>query len=160
MGLGPFFDPLGETEPNDTIYALTVHMPPRPPPKYLPVFFTRKPVTHPRTGVRHTIKPDNYGSKTPNYDDFLEKDLKQMPTKVVKLKAWQFPLAMRCAHVQPNKICKEGCYVLEKSGQVRRWSCKREDCEGHVYGRHVLTDEDETSCFGKKGERLVCAVRT
>jgi hypothetical protein len=82
-----------------------------------------------------------------------------MPTKIVKLKAWQFPVAMRCAHVQHGRKCEEGCYVLEKGGDVRRWSCRREDCEGHVYGRDVLMDERGKACFGKKGERLVCAVR-
>jgi hypothetical protein len=151
MALGQFFDPLGETEHQDTIYTLTVHKPLRPPPNYFPAIFTRAPVTYPKTGSTHTIKPDNYGSKTPNYDDFTELDLKNMPTKVVKLKAWQFPVAMRCAHVQPYKKCEKGCYVLEKGGDVRRWSCKREDCEGHVYERSALTDGEGKACFGKKG---------
>jgi hypothetical protein len=117
-------------------------------------------VTHPSIGLRHTIKPDDYGSKTPNYDDFSEKDLTKMPTKAVPLEAWQFPVEMRCAHVELNKECKEGCYVLEKGGDVSKWRCKRDDCEGHVYGRNVEKDEEGRSCFGKKGERMVCAVRT
>jgi hypothetical protein len=51
MALGQFFDPLGETEPQETIYTLTVHKPPRPPSKYLPAIFTRTPVTHPNTAA-------------------------------------------------------------------------------------------------------------
>jgi hypothetical protein len=160
MTLGAHHDPLNETEPTDTIYTLTVHKPPRPPHPLIPSIFTRTPVTHPNSGASYTIKPDNFGSKKPNYDDFDEDDLADMPTKVVKLKAWQFPLRMRCEHVQPDKKCDEGCYVLEKGGDVRRWRCKREDCEGHVYSEYVLTDEKGVACFGKKGERLVCAIRT
>jgi len=155
MALGQFFDPLGETENQDTIYTLTVYKPPRPPPKYLPANFTRVPVTYHNTGT-YTIKPDNYCTRTPIYDDFEDLDLKNMPTKIMKLKAWQFPVGMRCAHVQPEKKCERGCYVLEKGGDVRRWSCGRENCEGHVYGGSVKMDDEGTACFGKKGERLVC----
>jgi hypothetical protein len=159
MALGPYYDPLGESEMQETLYTLTVHKPPRPPPKYLPSIFTRIPVTHANTGPAYTLKPSNYFSKTPNYDDFWEKDLKDMPTQVVKLKAWQFPLRMRCEHVQSDRKCEKGCYVLEKGGAVSRWNCEREDCEGHVYGRNVLTDTEGKACFGKKGRRMVCAVR-
>jgi hypothetical protein len=156
MALGRFFDLLGETESQNDIYTLVVYKPPRPPPKYLPAIFTRTPVTHLFIGTRHTIKPDNYGSKTPNYDEFSEKDLAKMHTKIVRLKAWQFPVEMRCAHVQPDRECEEGCYVLEKGGDIRRWSCKRKDCKGHVHERNVLMDKEGRSCFGKKGKRMVC----
>jgi hypothetical protein len=156
MAPDTFSDPFGQYEPQDTLYKLTVYTPPRPPPKYLPAIFTRIPVTHPVLGSVYTIKPNNYGSKTPNYEDFSQKDLANMLTKTVKVKAWRFPVKMRCAHVQRNRTCEEGCYVLEEGGDVKRWSCNREDCEGHVYGRNILTDEEGKSCFGKKGKRMVC----
>jgi hypothetical protein len=156
MPFGLFFDRFGEYEPQDTLYKLTVHEPLRPPPRYLPAIFTRTAVTHPFVGSWHTIKSDNYGSRTPNYDDFCERDLANMSTRTVKVKAWRFPLDMRCAHVQHNKECEKGCYVLEKGDDVSRWRCDRVDCEGHVYGDNVLTDGEGRSCFGKKGKRMVC----
>jgi hypothetical protein len=97
MAPGTFFDPSGKYEPQDTLYKLTVHKPSRPLPIYLPAIFTYTPVTHPIPGSIHTIKPDNYGSNTPNYNEFSEKDLKNMPTTTVKVKAWQFPVKMQCA---------------------------------------------------------------
>jgi hypothetical protein len=87
MVLGPFFDPLGEIEPKETLYTLTVHKPPRPAPKYLPAIITRTPVSHPFTRLRYTIKPDIYGSRFLNDDDFSEKDFAKMPTKTMQLKA-------------------------------------------------------------------------
>jgi hypothetical protein len=66
---------------------------------------------------------------------------------------------MRCAHMQPDRKCEEGCYVLEKGGDVRRWSCQRDNCEGHVYRKCVLMDEKGRSCFGEKGERMVCMLK-
>ena len=89
-----------------------------------------------------------------------------MARKTVVLKSAWFPWQMRCEHVRGSdgagenvKGCKEGCYVMEKGGEMSKWKCAREDCEGHVYCGNVLTDEKGTSCFGKKGERMVCLKR-
>lgn len=79
-----------------------------------------------------------------------------MTVKTVKVKSHRFPAALRCKHVQNDKVCEQGCYVLEKGGEVRRFRCRREDCEGHVYCGNVKEDEGEVKCFGKKGSRLVC----
>jgi hypothetical protein len=153
MALGPYFDPLGETEPENTIYTLTVCCPPRPNPKWLPSFVTRTPVTYPSTGATYTIKPDN---TNPNLDCFEQKHLEDMPTRVIKLKRSLFPLDVRCAHVRTKTTCDKGCYVFEKSGGISRWWCKAKGCEGHVYCGRVKEDEVGSSCFGKKGERMVC----
>jgi hypothetical protein len=148
------FDPLGETEPENTVYTLTVRCPPRPPPKWLPSFMTRTPVTHPNSGATYTIKPDETNS---NLDCFERKHLANMPTKVIKIKRGLFPLDMRCAHVRDSTTCDHGCYVLEKGGDIsRRWCSKEKGCEGHVYCGRVKEDEEGNSCFGKKGERIVC----
>ena len=150
------FDPLGETEPDNTIYTLTIRCPARPPPKYLPSFFTRTPATYPNTGGAYTIKPDN---TNPNLDCFEAKHLDDMATKVIKIKSAWFPADMRCEHVQNARRCEEGCYVLEKGGDIWRWKCKREGCEGHVYEGRVKADGEGRVCFGKKGERMVCIER-
>ena len=81
-----------------------------------------------------------------------------MKTEVVQLKAYQFPFDLRCEHVNEGKArtCKQGCYVLEKGGEVSRQRCKRPDCEGHVYCEPVKETEGEKwQCFGKKGKRMV-----
>jgi hypothetical protein len=147
------FDTLGETEPHTTIYTLTVRCPKRPPPKYLPAFLTRTPVTYSKNGRTYTIQPDD---TNPNLDCFESKHLDSMSTKTIKIKSYRFPLDMRCAHVQNARICEEGCYVLEKGGWIARSKCKREDCEGHVYESRVKQDVDGKVCFGKKGERMAC----
>lgn len=78
-----FFDPLGGTEPDNTVYTLTVRCPKRPPPKYLPAFFTREP-------VRYTHAPGAYIAKppetNPNLDCFESKHLDDMNWKAMKLK--------------------------------------------------------------------------
>jgi hypothetical protein len=72
---------------------------------------------------------------------------------------------MRCAHIQGvgnrgEKVRNKGCYFLEKGGKNSRWYCKREDCKGHVYSsRRMKKDKKGVSCFGKKGERIVCSER-
>jgi len=149
------FDPLGETEPHNTVYTLAVRYPKRPTPKYLPAFLTRTPFTYP-AGRSYTIRPDN---TNPNLDCFEEKHLDDMSTKKIKIKSAWFPADMRCAHVQKARVCEEGCYVLEKGGDIARWKCKREDCEGHVYESRVKSDDAGKVCFGKKGERMVCVER-
>ncbi|OAL04819.1 hypothetical protein IQ06DRAFT_214107 [Phaeosphaeriaceae sp. SRC1lsM3a] len=151
--MGAHFDPLGETEPEDTVYTLKVLCPPRPPPTWLPSFMTRTPVTHASSGSTYTIKPDETNA---NLDCFERKHLADMPRKTIKLKRVFFPLELRCDHVRHAKECLRGCYVQEKSGSIWRKKCAREDCEGHVYVGQVREDEQGISCFGKKGQRLVC----
>ena len=79
-----------------------------------------------------------------------------MSTKKIKITSHWFPPEMRCAHVQNARICKEGCYVLEKGGQVARSKCKREDCKGHVYVSRIKQDGDGKACFGEIRKRMVC----
>jgi hypothetical protein len=153
MPVEQHFDPLGETENENTVYTLTVRCPARPPSKWLPSFVTRQPVTHPSSGYVHTIKPDD---TNPNFDCYEQKHLDDMPTKISKIKRAAFPLEMRCKHLRHETKCLMGCYVLEKGGSIWRKKCKRSDCEGHVYCGRVKEDEDGKSCFGKKGERMVC----
>jgi hypothetical protein len=147
------FDPLAGTEPDNTMYTLTVRCPKRPPPKFLPAFITRTPVVSRRS---YTISRDE---TNPNLDCFEEKHLDAMPIKVVKIENVWFPAHMRCAHVQNARACWEGCYVLEKGGNISRSWCKREGCEGHVYQSGVKKDIDGKVCFGKKGQRMVCVQR-
>jgi hypothetical protein len=152
----PYFDPLGETEPNDTRYTLTVRVPPRPPPRWLPSIFTNKPSTNTSSVTAHKLPASN---ENPNLDFFELKDIDDLKTTVVVIKSAWFPAETRCAHVQQEHWCKEGCYFLEKGGHVTRWWCKRKDCEGHVYCGRIMTDGEGRSCFGKKGERMVCLER-
>lgn len=159
--MGPYFDMLGETEPHTTKYTLTVLCPPRPPPRWLPVFFTRPGPSKPNVGSTYTIRPSDYDPANPNYDCFELRHLDNgtMTPKIVKtISAW-FPADMRCEHVYEGKECVKGCYVLEKGGDIRRWSCQREDCEGHVYCGRVLRDAKGRVCFGEKGKRMVCIER-
>ncbi|KAK7183055.1 uncharacterized protein CC84DRAFT_1207357 [Paraphaeosphaeria sporulosa] len=147
----PEWDPIGKPEPRDTTFTLTVYTPPRPPPKYLPAFLTREPLD---TKPFHVIRAK---SPTPDYTHFERRDLSDMPTKIVKTKAYRVPAALRCKHLRESTVCNEGCYVLEKGGkEVRRFRCLREECEGHVYCGNVKEDDEGVKCFGKKGERLVC----
>ncbi|KAF1954717.1 hypothetical protein CC80DRAFT_549898 [Byssothecium circinans] len=150
----PYLDPLNEYENHDTIYTLLIHIPPRPPPRYIPSFLTRTPVV---ASHHHVIKPNPLQSDPQTYDMFELRDLPDMKTKTVKIKAYQFTLGMRCEHVYGgnNKVCQEGCYVLEKGGEVARWCCKRDDCEGHVFVGKVKKNEEGVACFGKKGERML-----
>jgi hypothetical protein len=154
--LGQEHDPQGETAPSDTIYTLLVYIPPRPPPSYLPKFLFRDatPVS-PNVAIRST-------RDKANYDCFERLDLVDMKAKLFKIKARLFPCELRCKHLYKTneKKCEHGCYVLEKSGNLRRWTCKRFDCEGHVYCGNVKEargNEEGVVCFGRKGERMVCA---
>jgi hypothetical protein len=152
----PYFDPLGEMEPQNTRYNLTIKVPPRPPPRWLPSIFTNKPSTHPNDTASHKLPASN---TNPNLDLFELKDIDVLATKVLVIKSAWFPVEMRCAHVQKKHSCEEGCYFLEKGGDVTRWWCERKDCEGHVYCGKVMTDKEGRSCFGKQGERMVCLKR-
>jgi hypothetical protein len=149
----PYFDPLGETEPSTTKYTLTVKVPPRPPPRWLPSIFTNKPSTNTSNVAAHKLPASD---SNPNFDAFGLEDVDVLDTKVIIVKSACFPPEMRCPHVQKEYECKKGCYFLEKGGDVRRFRCKRADCDGHVYCGRVMTDDGGRSCFGKKGERMVC----
>ena len=146
---GQHWDPAGEYESQDTLYTLIVYVPPRPPSKYLPSFLTREPL---HVSKFHVIQNDRTGI----YHSFERRDLRGMDTKFVKIKSYRFPPELRCKHVQTKTTCEEGCYVLEKGGVVKRRTCGREDCEGHVYSGNVKVGEGGVKCFGKKGARLVC----
>jgi hypothetical protein len=91
-----YFDPLGETEPENTTYTLTVFNLLRPPRRWLPSFATRTPVTYPNSGATFTIKADDANL---NLDCFERKHLLDMPVKEVKIKRSLFPLgdARTCA---------------------------------------------------------------
>lgn len=159
---GPFWDPLGEYEPHDTVYTLLVFTPNRPSSSWLPDIFTRQPIKAPKNKM-HVIK----SSQSPNFDRFGLFDLYDMKQKTIKIKSHNFPPEMRCSHIYGGKakVCDNGCYFLEKGGEVSRWHCKDGACEGHVYCDNVrghvacasnVEDREGIACFGKKGERMVC----
>ncbi|KAH6872160.1 hypothetical protein BKA58DRAFT_139861 [Alternaria rosae] len=152
--MSTYFDPLGEMEPSTTKYTLNARVPPRPPPRWLPSIFSNEPSTNTNLVAAAHKMP---ASDSNTYFDLFElKDVGVLATKAVVVQSIGFPVDMRCAHVQKGYQCKEGCYFLEKGGDVTRWRCKRKDCEGHVYCGRVMTDDEGKSCFGKKGERMVC----
>lgn len=150
---------LGETEPHTTKYTLTVLCPPRPPSRWLPSIFTRPGPSTPNVGATYTIRPSDYDPVNPNYDCFELRHLRDMQSKTIKLISAWFPADLRCDHVYKGYGCEEGCYVLEKGGEISRWRCEREDCEGHVYCGSVLKDRNGVACFGKKGARMVSIQR-
>ncbi|KAF1835876.1 hypothetical protein BDW02DRAFT_475568, partial [Decorospora gaudefroyi] len=92
MALGPHFDPLGETEKNTTLYTLTVYVPPRLPPRWLPNIFTRKPSIRPNPGAIYKIPVED---TNPNLDCFELKHLDDLPTKTVTIVSAMFPAEMR-----------------------------------------------------------------
>lgn len=148
---GQYWDPAGEYEFHNTVYTLTVFVPPRPPPRYLPAFLTRPGLD---VSPYHIIRS---ARTMPDYTHFERRDLSDMRTKTIKVKAYRFPLELRCKHVAEKKVCEVGCYVLEKGGEeVSRFMCGKDNCEGHVYCGNVKEDEEGAKCFGKKSERLVC----
>lgn len=153
--MSSYFDPLGETEPHTTLYTITVYIPPRPLPHWLPAIFSRTHNTYPNTGAAYMIRPDD---TNPDLDCFELKHLPDLPTKRIKIKSAWFPPEMRCKHITGStKVCEEGCYFLEKGGdRVSRSQCKRSDCEGHVYCNRVKSDDQGRKCFGEKGKRMVC----
>jgi hypothetical protein len=154
MALGPYFDPLGETEPHTTLYTLEVYIPARPPPSWLPDIFTRP------APVRYNPNKLPQEDTNPNLDCFESKHLDNIRTKTMTIQSAWFPPEMRCEHVQGGeKKCDQGCYFLEKGGKVSRWRCERVGCEGHVYCGRVEKDFLGQACFGEKGKRMVCLKR-
>ncbi|KAH9869967.1 hypothetical protein J1614_006888 [Plenodomus biglobosus] len=150
-----YFDPVGITEPHTTLYTLAVYDPPRPPPRWLPSFLTREPITNTNTGSTYMIRPDD---TNPNLDCFEPKHLSSLSTKTMTIKSFLFTPELRCKHLQTGaRACNHSCYFREKGGEeIARWRCKRGDCEGHVYCGPVLKDEYGKACFGEKGKRMVC----
>jgi hypothetical protein len=134
MRLPPYFDPTGETEPNNRLYTVLALKPPQPLTRWLPSLFKHTPNT-----------------------GYMLSDIDCLDTKSIKLKSSSFPPHMRCTHLDQNATCTAGCYFLEKGGAG--WRCQREDCKGHLYSATVLKDKTGTACFGKKGNRIVCIVR-
>ncbi|KAH7401199.1 hypothetical protein BKA66DRAFT_405516 [Pyrenochaeta sp. MPI-SDFR-AT-0127] len=156
-----YFDPVGETEPHTTLYTLAVYTPPRPPSRWLPNIFTRIPVTYPNTGPTFILPPSDDPNK-PKYDGLILQDLRDMSSKFSTIQSAWFPVDMRCEHVRcERKFCEEGCYLLEKGGnEATRHRCSRSDCEGHAYSGRVKMDDEGKECFGKKGQRMVCLIRS
>jgi hypothetical protein len=161
----PYFDPLGEYEHHDNIYTLVVYIPKRIPGRVsrwiekhsAPVdYSTYDPTIHHRLGGNH---PDFEPHEEKSYI-LHRKDLAGMERKVVKLKAYQFPLDFRCLHAQLSYECYKGCYILEKEGERNGLGpdlkCEREDCNGHRWGGENKIDAEGRGCFGKKGQRLIC----
>jgi hypothetical protein len=163
LTMSHYFDPLGETEPCNTRYTLTVRCPPRPPLSWLPAILSRPGRSKaPNVGTVFTIRPSDHDPAHPNYDHFLLRHLDGMKKDTITIKSTWFPGELRCKHLQNTpKLheCKEGCYVLEKGGDIARWNCSREDCEGHVYCDGVQKYKNGVACFGKKGSRMVCVIR-
>ena len=109
--------------------------------------------------MKYTKCPSGYDPVEPSYDCFELCHLDDMTRKTVKIISAGFPAHMRCEHVREGHMCDQGCYVLEKGGDIGRWSCKRKDCEGHVYCGRVLKNREGVACFGEKGARMVCIER-
>ncbi|KAI0616656.1 hypothetical protein TUN199_11351 [Pyrenophora tritici-repentis] len=100
MPSSPYFDPLCETEPHTTLYTLTVFVPERPPPPWIPAFFTRKAVRYPKNGSMYRIPPSD---RNKDLDCFEHWDLEEVPTETVVIKSAWFPAEMRCAHRREAK---------------------------------------------------------
>ena len=141
----------GEYEFGDTVYTLTVYVPPRPPTSWLPTFTTHKPIWQSREDPLYLRIPEDTSEKPPYV--FKHANLKDMAIAQVRIKSKYFPYNFRCPHVRESKECDYGCYLLEKGGKGREM-CKRRDCEGHVYAGGTKMGEFGR-CFGKKGTRLV-----
>lgn len=137
----PYFDMLGETEPDTTEYTLKVLLPLRPPHRLLPAIFSRPGGSKPAQ----------------TYTDFRFQHLDGMEEMTVKIKSAYFPAEMRCKHVLKVHKCERGCYVLEKGGDHSQYRCRRKDCEGHVYNDWVREYEG-VKCFGPKGKRMASVI--
>ncbi|EDU46089.1 conserved hypothetical protein [Pyrenophora tritici-repentis Pt-1C-BFP] len=92
MSSSPYFDPLCETGPHTTRYTLTVFVPERPPPSWIPAFFTRKAVRYPKNSSMYRIPPSD---RNKDLDCFEDWDLEEVPTKTVVIKSAWFPAEMR-----------------------------------------------------------------
>jgi len=111
--------------------------------------------------------PAQRGKMDLNIAGFKKAHLKKMPKKIITIRADKFPLELRCGHLNKPGVftCLEGCYVLETGGKQQPDKCgNRAGCEGHVYTDHTrhIWEKDKKgrtslrSCFGSKGQRMVC----
>lgn len=142
-------DPLGEYEDQTTLYTLRILIPARPPGRFSR-FLHRPPPADFSTYM--SVDP----LSIPPPGGLNNTSLSAMKSKTIKLKAWNFPLDFRCSHVEDNRSCDRGCYVLERGGEEPDFKCSREDCEGHRWVGGKKKDGKNRICFGKKGDRLVC----
>jgi hypothetical protein len=83
MTLGPHFDPMGDSEPENTIYTISVLCPPRSTPKWLADILNR--VTN---------------SSEPPYTNTNSIDTEKWPMQSMKIKRALFPVEMRCDHLR------------------------------------------------------------
>jgi len=75
-----------------------------------------------------------------------------MKMKKLKVKSCWLPKAERCEHIQRNRECSEGCYVLERGTKEPLFNCENgSQCVGHVYKRTKFNN----TCFGDPGRRIV-----
>lgn len=153
-----YFDPEGLTEPHTTQYTLTVYIPPRPRPRWLPSCFMPQHVKHDNTGSRDSNSAEDC---IPCLGRLELRHLDILPTQSITITSSWFLPEMRCKHLQAGaRVCDQGCYLLEKGGKAAgRWRCTREDCDGHAYCGQVVQDGVGQVCFGKKNKRMVCLVR-
>ena len=179
-------DPLNEYEPSTKIYTLTVLVPPRIPSR-LSTWLDRKlhPVDYSPSNYDPTLD-FKIGNGNPKYANPLappptyeltEDDIPYMKTKIVKIKARDFPPAFRCSHVYDTWTykCESGkCYLLERGGEGPDWHCGADpedcvgtegnvngECRGHRWAGNKKKDKRGWWCFGTegtlgKGERFVC----
>ena len=153
-----YFDPEGLTEPHTTPYTLTVYIPPRLPPRWLPSLFTPQHAKPSDKGPSYKILAEDINSKL---DSFELEHLRSLPTKSITITSSWFLPELRCKHLQTGAtVCDQGCYFLEKGGdEMAGWRCNRRDCEGHMYCGQVMKDSAGKVCFGKRGKRMVCIYR-
>jgi hypothetical protein len=140
----PYFDPLGEFEPDSTKYR---------------IFVCRPRQSHPWNQLFSYLGHSDESKKnTPVEKGYDESDLTYMEGNIITMESKYFPYSMRCSHVQRGSLaCTKRCYVLEKGGGMRK--CKRSDCRGHVYNGRVK-ESNGIECFGKsESQRLVCIDR-
>jgi hypothetical protein len=158
----PFLDPLNEYEDYNTIYTLMVFAPDKIPGAIRKWLYDK---THPIDYTTYDPAIDYKIGGNSEYEPGLRRkpsaaltteDLPDMKTKVVTLKAYEFPLDFRCLHVQTgsDRKCDNGCYLLERGGGEQP-SCKAKKCEGHRWSGSRKMDDKGAWCFGRKGERLV-----
>lgn len=164
--MGQYFDPVGVTEDNTTVYTLKVCVPRRPSP-----WRNLKGLINSKSSIRSpemdnsqllSIEPDTEQS---TYSGFDSRHLKDMETKDIEIQSKWFDAEYRCEHVQGGSTkCDQLCYVLEEkadpNGLTVHHHCKRianpgcKGCQGHAYCGPVKAGQ-YGECFGEPGKRLV-----
>lgn len=146
-------------------YHLTICVPERKPPSWVPDCWSRLHTLKPNAAIPYMLPRDEKEPNFPKYNDFHEKHLLGMKKKLVKISPRD--LSLLCKHLKAGaRECHNACYVLEEGQKGVNKSdrtCGRtdgkgqKDCQGHVYCGPVVRDaEYNFECFGKKGKRLVC----